>query len=428
MKKLNNLIEKNISKIILIFLFIQPFLDILTSICLNCFKIETTISSIVRLIFMIFCIYYLLILDKTTNKKRNIIFLILFLIYMIFYSISVLYFKDINAFTYEIKNTLNTFYLPITLISFIDIFKQYKIEIDFKKIIYLISIYIILVLVPNIFNIGFNSYAHSKLGKVGWFLSANAVGNILSIYTPLVIYYLLKSKTNIYLKIFLGISCLYVFLSMGTKVPILSLLICLIVNLIIYIIYLIKIKNIKNILLTVSIFIIITISSIVVVPKTSFYKNIQIHKNYLHINSYTEVLTDYKLMDHFIFSQRLTFLNNTHKNYSKSTIYEKLIGIGYIENYMTDKVSIKTIEIDYFEILYRNGILGFILYFYIFIIYLIESIKSLKEKNLINKEYKLSIFLVLILSLFSGHILVTPMVSIFVALLFTMIIYKIKEF
>ena len=163
------------------------------------------------------------------------------------------------------------------------------------------------------------------------------------------------------------------------------------------------------------------------IPKTSFYKNIQIHKNYLHINSYTEVLTDYKLMDHFIFSQRLTFLNNTHKNYSKSTIYEKLIGIGYIENYMTDKVSIKTIEIDYFEILYRNGILGFILYFYIFIIYLIESIKSLKEKNLINKEYKLSIFLVLILSLFSGHILVTPMVSIFVALLFTMIIYKIND-
>ena len=169
-----------------------------------------------------------------------------------------------------------------------------------------------------------------------------------------------------------------------------------------------------------------TITSIIILPKTTFYKNIQIHKDYLGFKNYTEILTNYELLDHFVFSQRLTFLKNTHINYMKSNILQKTFGIGYIENYGTDKISTKTIEIDYAEVFYRNGIIGFIIFFSILIPNIIKLLKQ-KEKNIQNIELKTSILLILLLSLFSGHILVTPSVSIFVALIIGGIYEKINQ-
>ena len=96
-----------------------------------------------------------------------------------------------------------------------------------------------------------------------------------------------------------------------------------------------------------------------------------------------------------------------------SSIPEKIFGIGYIENYGTDSVSTKTIEIDYFEVFYRNGIVGFIIFWYMIIRIIKYSILEIKEKNLLNLEYKISYLLILLLGLFSGHIFVTPAVSIF---------------
>lgn len=406
--------EKHIKKILLIFLYLQPILDVIAGISINKLNINITLSSIIRLIFLALSIIYIL----KEHKKKNIIFLIGLFIYLILYTTTTLIYKDINALSYELKNTINTFYFPITLITLIDIFEKYKIKIELKHIVYIYMIYITLILIPNITNTGFQSYSHSKLGSVGWFTSANATGNILSILLPFITLYILKGKNKI-IKTIIIPSTLYVFSSMGTKVPILSLLICITLTLLYYIIKWIKEKNKKNITISITSIIILTTLSIILIPKTTFYKNIQIHKNYLGIKNYTEILTNYELLDHFVFSQRLTFLKNTHKNYIKSSIPEKIIGIGYIENYGTDNISIKTIEIDYFEIFYRNGIIGVLLYLYI-IIPVAKQIK-IKEKTIQNTEYKISIILILLLALFSGHILITPAVSIFVSTIIVLI-------
>ena len=413
MKKLNKLIEKNIEKIVLIFIYIQPILDLIAGITQNILKINLTLSSIIRLIFLFFCIYYMIILDKTKEKKKNITYTALIIIYTIIFSLTTMIYKDINALSYELKNTINTFYLPIIILALINMFKQYNIKIKLKNIIYIYMTYIILILIPNLTHTGFQSYAISKEGSSGWFTSANGVGNILSILLPFIILFIIKNKKAI----FLLLPTLYVFVSMGTKVPILSLTLCMITTLLFYIIKWIKEKQYKKILTTTILTIITIIIAIILIPKTTFYKNIQIHKEYLGINKYTEILTNYKLLDHFVFSQRLTFLKNTHENYKNSNIIQKTFGIGYIENYGTEEISTKTIEIDYFEILYRNGIIGFIIYFSILIPIIKNKIKQLKDKTIQNVEIKTSILLILLLALFSGHILVTPSVSIFVVLI-----------
>lgn len=415
MKTINKNIEKYIKNIILIFIIIQPILDLTAGLTQNILKINTTISSIIRLIFLIFCIYYTLVLDKTKEKKKSIIYITLITIYTIIFSLLTIIYKDTNALTYELKNTINTFYLPIVLLSITNMFKQYDIKINIKTIVYTYMAYIFLILIPNLTHTGFQSYAIAKDGSSGWFTSANAAGNILSILLPIIILYLIKNK-NILKILLITTTTLYVFLSMGTKVPILSLVICVITTLLFYIIKWVKEKEKTKILITTFSTIIITITSLLIIPKTTFYKNIQIHKEYLGFDSYLEILTSYELLDHFVFSQRLTFLRNTNENYLKSNALEKTFGIGYIENYGTESVSTKTIEIDYAEVFYRNGIIGFIIFFSILLPNIINKLKT-KEKTLENNELKTSIILILLLSLFSGHILITPAVSIFVALI-----------
>ena len=414
---IDKFLKKNIEKILITFLYMQPILDLSTGLTQNILKTTITPSSIIRLIFLILCMYYIIKIDNTKNKKKNKISTILIIIYLILFSITTIKYKDINALSFELKNTINTFYFPIITLALIDIFKQYKIKINIKTLANIYLIYTILVTIPGLTKTGFQSYHEAKLGTTGWFVSANAIGNIISILMPLIILYIIKIKDNKIKKAILILTTLYTVTCIGTKVPILSLIICTISTLLYYMIKWIKEKQNKKILISIITTIILTISSLITIPKTTFYKNIQIHKEYLGFNSYIDVLKDYKLIDHFIFSQRLTFLNNTTKTYQESNITQKLIGIGYIENYAKDNVSTKTIEIDYFDILYRNGILGFILYFYIIIPIIIKKTKELKQNTLTNIEIKLSILLTLIIAFFAGHILITPNVCIFPALI-----------
>lgn len=414
---IDKFLKKNIEKILITFLYMQPILDLSTGLTQNILKTTITPSSIIRLIFLILCMYYIIKIDNTKNKKKNKISTILIIIYLILFSITTIKYKDINALSFELKNTINTFYFPIITLALIDIFKQYKIKINIKTLANIYLIYTILVTIPGLTKTGFQSYHEAKLGTTGWFISANAIGNIISILMPLIILYIIKIKDNKIKKTILILTTLYTVTCIGTKVPILSLIICTITTLLYYMIKWIKEKQNKKILISIITTIILTISSLITIPKTTFYKNIQIHKEYLGFNSYIDVLKDYKLIDHFIFSQRLTFLNNTTKTYQESNITQKLIGIGYIENYAKDNVSTKTIEIDYFDILYRNGIIGFILYFYIIIPIIIKKTKELKQNTLTNIEIKLSILLTLIIAFFAGHILITPNVCIFPALI-----------
>lgn len=417
MKKINYFVEKNIKKIISIFFIMQPILDVIAAVMLNCLHIEFTLSSIIRFLFIGFCIYYVFFINK---NKKYIIYFSSIIIYILIFSLVMLFNKDISVLFYELKNTLNVFYFPIVFLTLYSINKQYKLSVSAKNILYLYLIYCLFILIPNITHTAFMSYSISKVGNAGWFLSANSVGNILSILFPFILYYILTVKRNYCFKLFIVISSLFIFVSLGTKTPLLSFLICIIVTFIYYFILWLKNKNYKYVFISSISSIILIFISFIFIPKTSFYKNIQIHKDYLGINNYIDIFKDYRLLDHFIFSQRLTFLNNTSNYYKGVDISQKVFGVGFIENYGTDLVSTKTIEMDYFDILFRNGFIGFCLFFSVFpIVYE----KRNKEKNhLLNLEIIISTILIFTLAFFTGHILISPSASIFVSLI--LIIYQ----
>ena len=401
-KRLTN----NFEKIFIIFLYMQPFLDISTGILLH-FNYNVTISSIIRFIFMGMSIIYLLFKVK---DKKVYIYLTLLFTYFLLFSATILIYKGLPAYGYEIKNMLSTYYFVIILITLLKLYKNNN--FNTKHIVLLYFTYLLLVFIPNIFNIGFNSYYESKIGQTGWFLSANTISGILSILLPFVLISIRKIKLQYIILLIINI---YVIFSIGTKVPVIAFTIIVIVNLIYYLILLIKEKRYKILSILILPIILLIGISITLLPKTTFYKNIKIHINFLEKIDNNKISKEH-LIDHFIFSQRLTFEKKTRKAYTNSNILEKVFGIGYIENYSTDNVSFKIIEIDYMDILYRHGPSGFVLFFYPVIICLIKIFKKIRI-NYKNMNIYLSILLILLLGLFQGHIFTTPAISLFVALI-----------
>ena len=150
------------------------------------------------------------------------------------------------------------------------------------------------------------------------------------------------------------------------------------------------------------------IGIILILPKTNFYKNIQTHLDFLEVDNVLDVFHDSALIDHFIFSQRLTFLKQRQADYQDASTYQRLFGIGYVHG----EKETKAVEMDYFDIYYSHGIVGFSIYFLIYgyIFYLIMK----NRKTLDFGQYMLyvSILIGILLSFIVGHIIVAPSVSI----------------
>lgn len=395
---MNKYLKNNISLILKIFLYLQPVIDLLTGIMINYFNISITIGIIVRLLFLIFILYYYLIVKRKDKDINKICYSFTVLIFLIISSCLIIINKDISVLGFELSNILKIFYFPL-LITLID---KDDLKITINDIVNVGIIYLSLIAIPNLFNISYNSYTQGKIGSVGLFNSGNEISAILSIITPFIIYYIFN-KNNNYKKLLLIILMMYTYFTIGSKIIIVSLVLSLLFNIFLYL------KNNKveknKILISLLIIIILLIGGVYLLPKTNFYYNIKLHLDFLGINSFKDIFS-FKFIDRFIFSDRLTYLSYTNNIYLNSSLFEKLFGIGFINNYATDLVSIKVIEMDFFDVFYRVGILGFI----IFIIPLINIIQKIfKEKNSL---IIFTLILSLLISFLVGHTLTAPSVSI----------------
>lgn len=413
---MKNIINNN--KFLKIFLFMQPFLDVLAAVLIYN-NVDNFITSLIRLVFMGLMVLYLYF-GEYENKKKTLIYVSTLIITIIIHTLIMVFDKDMSVFMYEFKNTISTYYFVFLLISLGVIYKDNK--ISKKELMYLWIIYVLLTFIPNVLGIGFKSYSHSKTGMTGWFYSANVVGSILIILLPIILSKIKKLPK--FLIVILGAMALYSVFSLGTKTPVLGLGIILFFNLLYYVYKLFKSKKKKSIIVIFSSLILLCGVSVYVIPKTSFYENLKIHYNFLKKNDVK--IFSKEFLDHFVFSQRLSMEERTRHNYNISPIQEKVFGIGYIENYSTDSVNLKIVEMDYFDIFYREGIVGFIVFF-IPVIYMIVMFFKNNSINFVSVNMFISILLIMLLALFQGHIFITPAISIFVALILNMGRGKLSE-
>lgn len=406
-KKFNTFIDKYILNIFIIFLISHPILDALLGLFNN--KVMLIIDYIIKGLFILLSLYYVFFISKKNRK-----YIILLILYSILYLV-INYLRLESDFIYELKVLIKVIYFPISLLFVINLFNVKEFNKKYLAIVF--TIYLILILVPNILHIGNNSYEITKQGSVGFFISANMIGNTLSIIFPIFLVTFIEKDKKILLTI-MTLLYMYTLLTMGTKGPLICLFIMAIYYLVKLVIYLIK--NKKYLILSTSfiILLVLIIIFIKLIPNTAFYKNLIIHLEFLNIKSFKDFLT-FKNIDHFIFGSRFKMLSDTFNIYIKSGLLNILFGIGYTNNGI-----IKTCEMDYFVLLIHQGLLGFMIIYYMYFKKLKDIFKNFKFGNIKKTTIFISVILSILCAFFVGHTLDAPSVSIFVS---TIIGINLKE-
>ena len=390
-KKVGNAMKKLKENWVLYFLLLLPIIDFLTSIATwECFPVS--LGLIIKGFFFLYASFYLI---KYSPKKK--IFLVLG-IYGIVY-LAYLYTNEKSLVT-ELMNLIKIFYLP-TLLLFFGEYENKKIT---KKTMLLISLeYLLLYIVPFFFGLGHNIreiYPNKEL-YLSYFYIGNELSNVFILFAPIVITYLLESHSYLLQGIFIVLG-LVTMLLMSTKTFYGCLFIIIIYFLVTKrktLIAFVK-KNQFKVLLTVAVFL---LAVVVYIPRADLTQNIKTSLEHYEVDKMSDLFT-YENIDHVIFSNRLSFLENVYHNYKDSSLLEKGFGIGRA------KINeIKNIEIDVFDIFYSIGIVGMIFYSLFFF----YALKNSQLKGV----YKFTFILLLIVSCFTGHVLISPFTSTFLALL-----------
>lgn len=253
MKTVNKYIQAffdkiNKSNLLYIFILANPILDLFTSLGINeKIPIIGSFGFLFRGIFLLLMIINIFF-NQNTNRKKYICGLVLIFGFYLLFNINGFFsFAKFNIFA-ELKAFIKAFYLPVLFIGILNYFDYAK-ETESnnsKKIFNTIGItayiYLALILVPAILGVGYKSYASAKQGVIGFFNSPNEIGTILAILSPVILNWLSNFKNNV-ISLILSFLFIYGCLIIGTKTPLLGIVIAIFANLLFVIILFIKTKD-----------------------------------------------------------------------------------------------------------------------------------------------------------------------------------------
>lgn len=374
---------------------ILPFIDLITSFTERINGNIVSIGTIFKGILILFSGIYILFITKSKYKKKSIIYYVLLSIFSIIHILI-----GNNSYVSSVTQLIKFMFLPIIFIFLLNYNDDYKISyIELKKILkYNVFFILTTILIAKLTNTGFNSYSDTvTTGVVGWYYSANEISGIITILFPLFLEDILKNNKYSFI---LVMYVIFMMMMLGTKTPLLGVLISLIA---LFIHILVKDKNKKNIFK-----ILFFISYTVILFFNSSYLS--------NLNS-----GRYISATNAVFSSRDVYLNNTTREYINSNLEGKLFGLGSTNN----KVLEKYVEMDFYDLLYRYGIIGFIIFiipFFRIVLKMMEyALSHLKNYNYDKMILILITMLSLLIAFFAGHILSAPAVSIYFGI--TIILY-----
>ena len=469
-------IDSILKKIFVVFILIQPFLDIYflyTDTVMNVFKFSP--STLIRFVVIGVLFVYMIFKYRKDKKILPVIGYIVFsILYAIIHHLFVRNFKsfDPNNFNYSVFTEF--FYiarliLPV-IIMFIVIDFKFKFE-DFIKYLEIVACIVGTVIVfSNIFKIGLGSYTNEiikdnifgwftgaytkysfyELASKGWFNFANQISALLLLLCVVTIYSFIKKMT-----IFKGYNIVVILLSMlmiGTKVALYGAYLSLSIIGLIYIIDLIKNKKIGDIDKKSIIVVLILFVGYTGIVKFSPGKNRAEINNYIAENrekktdeedeiDMEELNKELEIVKNGTNEEKIDFIEKNYEYYSiapefiEDSYYRKLeeqmikrvvevngnsnsrwFGISYIR-----VQNIFNIERDFILQYYTIGIIGLVLFIFIpFIasIIMCGCVILKKSKDLLNIENMLliaSVILILGIAYFSGHIIDSLIITIYMS-------------
>lgn len=382
--------KKIFDKLIILYIFLQPFIDAITMYQIRSTLNIPSISVVLRGLFLIIIVVWL----YKNSKKKHLIYLIIG--YFIIDCIYIFFFTS-NSLYQEIANLFQIFYLPFVLYFFM---KYENSVINDKFIFQIYLVYLNLIIIPYFLNIGVyaSDYYVGKSGYYGLFNGGNEISAIILGLMPIAIKYLVDIKNN-FLRIITLIETIFCIYLIGTKTILLGSIIVIIYFIFKWLYHNYQKINKKNLVKILILAFLVLLVGYLVLPMTPLYKNIYLALKFFNVNSVGD-FANLDVIDNIIFSGRLNILANINEIYIDSSLLVRLFGLGE-----TTLLNLKLIEIDIFDIFYSIGLIGFL-------IYIVTNILILKKIK-IDGTYKFSFILLVIVSLFTGHILTSTCVSLY---------------
>ena len=416
----------NFENIFIIFIILQPIIDLITSLCVRNISEKLTLGVFIRAIFMIYIALYTLI---KINKKDRIKLLIYFIFIAVYCALFIFSSYTKYGFTLifsQFKGLIKTFYFPVVLSCLLMLLRWKKYPSKYKYINIALAIYVLSIFICKIFNIGYETYPQKpNLGTMGLFFAGNEISAIMAMLSPICFSTFISKKFNIFSAL-LCVITVFAMLEIGTKVSFFSIIGLIVLTLIISLIKLIREKN-KDFYKQFLTIVLITIITFLFVGNTSGGKNLKIKPIFFNKQSITQEKqekTEKKESQdpEALLSGRNKFLQRNIKSYSSSSILEKFTGIGYIAPKKGNIQERKLVEIDYFDIFFCHGIIGTIIYILPILLVILVSIKNFFKKFAVyikNNTLIFAIYSVLIgfgTAAIAGHVFTAPSVSMFLAL------------
>lgn len=434
----------------LVFIIItQPILDIIAFFSFS--KGLTPITFTIRSIYLLFIVFYSY--SKTKSKEKMLLYMLPFLIFSVLHLANSYRLSGINIFD-DIRYLVMVMQMPIVAISLIFYVKDNVNQIHRIEKGIVVSFFIIVA--STALSVLTKSYqnTYENYGITGWFSSANTQSMIISIITPICMYYFSKKQNYVY---YIGILLSFIMLYLnGTRACYYTLISVL--TLFTYLLLINKRGKSKIMITIICLALAISFYNISFTfnRSVSVEKNIQENKqnignledlktkeqkiavlkdNYL----YAEMIEDfgeekvYNEMKDKITEKNLSDNRLVKKIYAKlifndSDFITKLLGFehGKIQKYERD------LENDITAIFYYYGYLGFSLFILFIMYFAIMSLKLLRKNPFMIKSNKYmvltyTILLGLLGGEFSGALLRKTNANIYFALIIVLYYVYIEK-
>lgn len=362
-------------------------IDTINGFCLGYnidFPLSQVYKSIVAIIVLIRCRH-----DKLCTK-----FVFILLIYLLLYSMVVL----TNG--YSLTKILYFLSKPITsflfYIYFLMLIKQQKYNKYLLKIFKLSFLFFSANIVIGIFGFGFASYKDmGGIGRCGFFYAINELSVVVAVLFPISLYYVKTHCSFIFYFLF-SIFLLALSFILSTKT---SMLVA--ISSILYIMYSYGNKIEKKIVVFSIIAIIVSCITIFSILVSSDLKVFQRFSYFMDKDGLLVAFT----------SGRLIYWDEKSYIYYASGLITKVFGLG----------GCQTVEMDPLDALLNFGLLGFIL---IIILYTKIIYNAFKCKFYYSKAIMFSNILLVLISIFSGHLMFSSMAGMLIALSNAFLFYK----
>lgn len=428
--------KKYIEKFFVLYIFIQPILDISVYFGLP-------ISNIVRVGALFIGFIYFFCYPNKRIKLLSIVYFVVLGLFMLIHFINNYQIKNPYFFIEELTYGVKSVYVVAILVIYAAVFHSIKKEPEWELMVqryitFNMIVIGIIMLIASLTGTGKDSYDMLvKEGHSGWFFSANELSAILAMGFGIMLIYVFNIK-NLRKKLTLTPFVILVswsMLTIGTKVGLLSLFALAILGLILSLFdWLVKKQQIYNAIF----FTIIIVVSAVLVPYSPVGNNLNItfleneqqqpteqktassNGNIENVSESSKA-TQSKSFIKKALSGRDFFFRMTLEDYKEASLSQKLFGMGPGGNYEKRLI---IIEMDFFDWFFSYGIVGFIILFAPILVFGITIVKKLLLKKLKQVNYTwimvaYEIALAVGISMFAGHIFLNPASGIYFAILYS---------